>query len=74
MAVVTLIAALVVLMIRTFPLEESGELSSFYALAYYTIMVASPRLAPSGREAHPSTFVITRRIGSSVQPSSSVTV
>lgn len=41
MAVVALIASVAVLMILTFPLEESEELASFYDLIYYTVMGAS---------------------------------
>lgn len=41
MAVVALIVSVAVLMILTFPLEESEELTSFYDLIYYTIMGTS---------------------------------
>lgn len=41
MAVVALITAIAVLMILTFPLEESEQLNQFYSLVYYTLLGAS---------------------------------
>lgn len=41
MAVVALIASIAVLMILTFPLEESDELQEFYNIVYYTLLGAS---------------------------------
>ncbi|NIP81417.1 MAG: hypothetical protein GWM90_20260 [Gemmatimonadetes bacterium] len=41
MAVVALIASIAVLMILTFPLEESEQLRQFYSVVYYTLLGAS---------------------------------